>query len=115
MVEDFMTYADRAVALHFARGGWPEVNTMKEAARAKATEEQRREEAEAARKKIAGMAAEIAVLSEQLAEQSAANDKLQVEIEKLRAEFIGYWQRECQNSLPHKEPSHPPPTLVGAA
>ena len=82
MVETPMTDADLAVALHFARNGSPgghriealeaQIAALKEAvANAKAATEQRRQEAD--------------VLSRQMAEQSAANGKLEAEVDKLRA------------------------------
>ena len=64
-------------------------------AKAEAIGEQRRQEAEAARMQIAGMAVEIETLSKQTAKQSAANDKLQTEFDSLRARFNACWQREC--------------------
>jgi uncharacterized coiled-coil DUF342 family protein len=96
MVETGTTDADFAVALHFARNDLPEghrvealetqIAALKEAvSRAKATIELERQEA--------------AAFSKQLAEQSAANDKLQAELDKLKAEFNAYWQRECRNYL----------------
>ena len=77
-----MTDADLEVALHFARNDSPEghrvealethIAALKEAlANAKATIEQRRQEAD--------------LLSKQMAEQSAANNQLQAELDKLRA------------------------------
>ena len=82
-----MTDADLAVTLHFARNGSPEghriqalethIAALKEAlANAKAAIEQRRQEAD--------------VLSRQMAEQSAANDQLQAELDKLRAGINAY-------------------------
>ena len=53
--------------------------------KAKATFEQRRQEAD--------------VLSKEIAAQSAANDKLLAEFDKLQAEFNAYWQRVCENHL----------------
>ena len=80
MVETSMTDADLAVALHFARNGSPEghrvealethIAALKEVvANAKAEIEQTRQKADA--------------LSSQVAEQSAANDKLQAELYRL--------------------------------
>jgi uncharacterized coiled-coil DUF342 family protein len=91
-----MTDADLAVALHFARNGSPEghrvealetqINALKGAlAKAKASIEQRRQEAD--------------VLSTQVVEQSAANDKLQAELDKLRAGINAYWQQVVRNHL----------------
>ena len=96
MVETGTTYADLAVTLHFARSGSPEGHRVKELethiaalkealAKAKATIEQRRQEADA--------------LSKQMAEQVAANDKLKVDLDKLQGEINAYWQRECRNLL----------------
>jgi hypothetical protein len=34
-----------------------------------------------------------------MAAQSAANDKLLAELDKLQAEFNAYWQRVCENHL----------------
>jgi hypothetical protein len=112
MVEAFntLTYADLALALYYARKDTSEdhptgpgvkllevqVTALKEAvAKAEAISEQRRQEAEAARMQIAGMAVEIETLSKQTAKQSAANNKLQTEFDSLRARFNAYWQREC--------------------
>ena len=53
--------------------------------KAKPTIEQRRQEAD--------------VLSKEIAAQSAANDKLLAELDKLQAEFNAYWQRVCENHL----------------
>jgi exo-beta-1,3-glucanase (GH17 family) len=39
------------------------------------------------------------VLSKEMAAQSAANDKLLAELDKLQAEFNAYWQRVCENHL----------------
>ena len=91
-----MTDADLVVALHFARNGSPEshqvealetqIAALKEAvANAKATNEQRRQEADA--------------LSRQMAEQLAPVDKLQAELDKLRAGIIAYWQQMVRNHL----------------
>src|SRR5262245_63749914 len=77
-----MTYADLVVALHFARNGSPEghrvqaletqIGALKEVvANAKATIEQRRQESD--------------VLPSQMAKQLAPNDKLQAELDQLRA------------------------------
>jgi len=55
------------------------------ASKAKTTIEQRRQEAD--------------VLSKEKAAQSAANDKLLAELDKLQAEFNAYWQRVCENHL----------------
>ena len=96
MVETPMTDADLAVALHFARNGSPEghriealeaqIAALKEAvANAKAATEQRRQEAD--------------VLSRQMAEQSAANGKLEAEVDKLRALINSYWQQVVRNHL----------------
>jgi peptidoglycan hydrolase CwlO-like protein len=49
--------------------------------KAKATIEQRRQEADV------------------LSKESAANDKLLAELDKLQAEFNAYWQRVCENHL----------------
>ena len=111
MAEAFtLTYADIALALHYARNdsseGHPagpgvklleaQITALKEAvAKAEAIGKQRHQEAEAARMQIAGMAVEIEALSKQTAKQSAANDKLQTEFDSLRARFNAYWQREC--------------------
>ena len=91
-----MTDADLAVALHFVRNGSPEghrvealethIAALKEAlANAKATIEQWRQEAD--------------VLSRQMAEQSAANNQLQAELDKLRAGINAYWQQVVRNHL----------------
>ena len=96
MVETSMTDADLAVALHFARNGSPEghrvealetqIAALKEVvANAKAAIEQRRQEAD--------------VLSRQMAEQSAVNDKLQAELDNLRAGINAYWQQVVRNHL----------------
>jgi hypothetical protein len=42
---------------------------------------------------------EADVLSKEMAAQSAANDKLLAELDKLQAEFNAYWQRVCENHL----------------
>lgn len=81
------------------------IAALKEAvAKAKAIAEQRRQVIELARKQIYDMAVEIVALSAQLAEESAANHKLQQQqlqqavldgeraIEE--AKFDVYWQRE---------------------
>jgi septal ring factor EnvC (AmiA/AmiB activator) len=67
----------------------------------KATVIQRHQAIEAARKRLHDMVVEIAILSNQLAEQAAANDALlRVEqhseraLEELEAKFRTYWQRE---------------------
>src|SRR5262245_2092321 len=91
-----MTDANLVVALHFARNGSPEghqvealetqIAALKEAvANAKAAIEQRCQEADA--------------LSRQMAEQLAPNDKLQAELDKLRAEINAYWQQVVRNHL----------------
>ena len=96
MVETSMTDADLVVALHFARNGSPEghrvealethIAALKEAlANAKATIEQWRQEAD--------------VLSRQMAEQSAVNNQLQAELDKLRAGINAYWQQVVRNHL----------------
>jgi uncharacterized coiled-coil DUF342 family protein len=89
-----MTNADLLVALHFARNGSPEghrveaLETQIEAlkgvvANAKAAIEQTRQEAD--------------VLSTQVADQSAANDQLQTELDQLRAGINAYWQQVVRN------------------
>jgi peptidoglycan hydrolase CwlO-like protein len=89
-----MTDADLAVALHFARNGSPEgrrvealetqIAALKEVvANAKAAIEQRRQE--------------TGVLTSQMSEQLAANDQLQAELDKLRAEINAYWQQVVRN------------------
>jgi cell division protein FtsB len=89
-----MTDADLAVALHFSRNGLPEghriealeaqIAALKEAvANAKAVITQRCQEAD--------------VLSKQMAEQSAANGKLEAEVDKLRASINSYWQQVARN------------------
>jgi uncharacterized coiled-coil DUF342 family protein len=91
-----MTDADLVVALHFARVGPPEghrvealetqIAALKEAvANAKATNKQGRQEADA--------------LSRQMAEQLAPIDKLQVELDKLRAGINAYWQQMVRSHL----------------
>jgi chromosome segregation ATPase len=105
MAEAFMTYADVALALYYARNDAPQVEplkaqiaALKEAvAKAEAIGEQRRQEAESARKMIAGMVMKIEALSKQTAKQSAANDKLQTEFDRLQAEYNVHWQRECRD------------------
>jgi peptidoglycan hydrolase CwlO-like protein len=93
-VETSMTDADLAVALHFARNGSPEghrvealetyIAALKEVvANAKEEIEQTRQKADA--------------LSRQLAGQSAANDKLQAELDNLRAGINAYWQQVVRN------------------
>jgi chromosome segregation ATPase len=82
-----MTDADLVVALHFARNGSPQghrvealetqIAPLKEVvANAKAAIEQRRQEAH---------------------EQLAANDKLEAELDKLRAGINAYWQQVVRN------------------
>ena len=89
-----MTDADLAVALHFARNDSPEghrvealethIAALKEiVANAKAEIEQTRQKADA--------------LSRQLAGQSAANDKLQAELDNLRVGINAYWQQVVRN------------------
>jgi cell division protein FtsB len=92
MVETGTTYADLAVALNGSPEGHrvqaleTHIAALKEAVvKAKAAIELERQAA--------------AALSKQLAEQSATNDKLQAELDKLQAEFNAYWQRECRNHL----------------
>lgn len=91
-----MTDADLVVALHFARVGPPEgrrvealetqIAALKEAvANAKATNKQGRQEADA--------------LSRQMAEQLAPIDKLQAELDKLRAGINAYWQQMVRSHL----------------
>jgi uncharacterized protein YlxW (UPF0749 family) len=92
-----MTDADLVVALHFALNGSPEghrvetleiqIATLKEevVANAKAAIEQRRQEAD--------------VLTSQMAEQLAPNDKLQAELDQLRAGINTYWQQVVRNHL----------------
>jgi peptidoglycan hydrolase CwlO-like protein len=91
-----MTDADLVVALHFARNGSSEgrrvealesqIAALKEVvANAKAAIEQRRQEA--------------GVLSSQMAEQLAANDQLQAELDKLQAGINAYWQKVVRNHL----------------
>jgi hypothetical protein len=65
-------------------------------AKAKAVVEQRRQVIEAARKQIYGVAVEIVVLSEQLAEEWTASDKLLQQAEEALedAKFNACWQRE---------------------
>jgi hypothetical protein len=73
------------------------VAALKEAvAKAKAVVEQRRHVIEAARKQIYGVAVEIVALSEQLAEEWKANDKLLQQAEEAleEAKFNACWQRE---------------------
>ncbi|MGA7253506.1 MAG: hypothetical protein WBX35_20065, partial [Pseudolabrys sp.] len=92
MVETSMTDADLAVALHFARNGSPEghrvealethIAALKEVV-ANAEIEQTRQKADA--------------LSRQVAGQSAANDKLQAELDNLRAGINAYWQQVVRN------------------
>jgi uncharacterized protein involved in exopolysaccharide biosynthesis len=93
MVETSMTDADLAVALHFARNGSPDghrvealetqIAALKEVvANAKAAIEQRRQEAD---------------LTSQMADQLAANDQLQAELDKLRAAINAYWQQVVRN------------------
>jgi peptidoglycan hydrolase CwlO-like protein len=89
-----MTDADLAVAVHFARNGSPEgrrvetlesqIAALKEVvANAKAAIEQRRQDTD--------------VLPGEMAEQLAANDQLQAELDKLRAEINAYWQQVVRN------------------
>ena len=89
-----MTDADLVAALHFARNGSPEghrvealetqIAALKEVvANAKAAIEQGRQETH--------------VLSRQMTEQLAANDKLQAELDKLRAGINAYWQQVVRN------------------
>jgi uncharacterized protein YlxW (UPF0749 family) len=97
LVETSMTDADLVVALHFALNGSPEghrvetleiqIATLKEevVANAKAAIEQRRQEAD--------------VLTSQMAEQLAPNDKLQAELDQLRAGINTYWQQVVRNHL----------------
>jgi hypothetical protein len=65
-------------------------------AKAKAVVEQRRQVIEAARKQIYGLAVEIVALSDRLAEESTANDKLLKRAEEVleEAKFNAHWQRE---------------------
>jgi peptidoglycan hydrolase CwlO-like protein len=96
LVETSMTDADLVVALHFALNGSPEghrvetletqIATLKEVvANAKAAIEQRRQEAD--------------VLTSQMAEQLAPNDKRQAELDQLRAGINTYWQQVVRNHL----------------
>ena len=91
-----MTDADLVIALHFARKISPEghqvealetqIAALKEAVlNAKAAIEQKRQEADA--------------LSRQMAEQLAPIDKLQAEVDELRAEINAYWQQVVRNHL----------------
>jgi uncharacterized membrane protein YqiK len=65
-------------------------------AKGKAVVEQRRQVIEAARKQIYGLAVEIVALSDRLAEESTANDKLLKRAEEVleEAKFNAHWQRE---------------------
>jgi hypothetical protein len=89
-----MTDADLVAVLHFARNGSPEghrvealetqIAALKEVvATAKAAIEQRHQEA--------------GVLARQMAEQLAANDQLQAELDQLRAGINAYWQQVVRN------------------
>lgn len=99
MAESWKKYADLLPQLHHVED---HIAEMKEAVtNAKATVIQRHEVIEAARKRLHDMVVEIATLSNQLAEQAAANDALlRVEqhsertLEELEAKFRAYWQRE---------------------
>jgi cell division protein FtsB len=82
------------VALHFARNDSPEghrvealethIAALKEAlANAKATIEQRRQKSD--------------VLPSQMGKQLAPNDKLQAELDQLRAGINAYWQQTVRN------------------
>jgi small-conductance mechanosensitive channel len=88
-----MTDADLVVALHFARNGSPEghrvealetqIAALKEVvANAKAMIEQRQKSD---------------VLPSQMAKQLAPNDKLQAELDQLRAGINAYWQQTVRN------------------
>ena len=88
-----MTDADLMVALHFARNGSPEghrvealetqIAALKEVvANAKAMIEQRQKSD---------------VLPSQMAKQLAPNDKLQAELDQLRAGINAYWQQTVRN------------------
>jgi peptidoglycan hydrolase CwlO-like protein len=92
MVETGTTYADLAVALNGSPEGHrvqaleTHIAALKEAVvKAKAAIELKRQAA--------------AALSKQLAEQSATNDKLQAELDKLRAGIKAYWQQVVRNHL----------------
>ena len=90
-----MTDADFVVALHFARNGSPEgqlealetqIAALKEVvANAKATIEQRRQESD--------------ILPSQMPKQLAPNDKLQAELDQLRAGINAYWQQTVRNHI----------------
>jgi small-conductance mechanosensitive channel len=95
-METSMTDADLVVALHFARNGSPEghrvealetqIAALKEVvANAKATIEQRRQESD--------------ILPSQMAKQLAPNDKLQAELDQLRAGINAYWQQTVRNHI----------------
>ena len=98
MAEAWKKYSD--LSPHGLEG---RIAALKEAvAKAKAIGEQRRQVIEVARKQIYDMAVEIVALSEQLAQESAASDKLQqlrqavLDGERAieEAKFDAYWQRE---------------------
>jgi TolA-binding protein len=100
MAEAWKKYPDLS-----PRGLEGRIAALKEAvAKAKAIGEQRRQVIEVARKQIYDMAVEIVALSGQLAEESAANDKLlqqqlqQAVLDGERAiedaKFDAYWKRE---------------------
>ena len=91
-----MTDADLVVALHFALNGSPEghrvealetqIAALKEVvANAKATIEQRRQESD--------------ILPSQMPKQLAPNDKLQAELDQLRAGINAYWQQTVRNHI----------------
>ena len=49
--------------------------------------------------KIDDIATEILALANEMAEQLAANDNLQTELDKVQAEFNAYWQRETDGAV----------------
>jgi hypothetical protein len=49
--------------------------------------------------KIDDIATETLALANEMAEQLAANDNLQAELDKVRAEFNAYWKRETDGAV----------------